>query len=637
MGGGDDEDPKRELERLERDLAAIDARWASEGYQQRTTSQVLDDERKTHRELTKRIAQLRGLPPPLTPAAGTVALNVGSAWRPLAVSEVREETEGDPLPAFDVDGEPEQPLLLADLERELHDLLSSAWGNERQAVPSVRLAPLSRRYRNTPGAPRLLSSAWRTIGGSAHKNGIHWKRTVISDVPARLVKHPLLTEADELPDEVTGLTATQTVLMRVLRSCAPETGRFVPAKEVLAEVQSSSDLDDLTFTREVALLGHPSLRRLPLVAFQGFSGRFSATPSFTHVRLTRVGREVIDGTFPLPNLLLNGARGKGTCLLPMNPLELANACLAVLEDRRTRWPDAVRGFDLPDGTQSNQLAHFNALQVGNSSLSWHRGTLEPQMSRTDYKCRIVVSALPWPMTFADVVPALQTLLSDGELEGVTGFTEESSANQVRFTIDIEHIAFLRPLEQELRACGLFDAKYAIAATASTRRGAPRGLVELIETFIESRKQAARRRLSSDTGTFAVEAHKAEAVFIALQMIDRVQAVLREALSDEEGEEALLNCFRDEDRAVIENLPAPPSHDYATGFSREQARHLVKKRKLRSVPIEAARTDWLRARERTEDSSETRADDDQIFSLVRQEFRRAIERFAGEARQSDFIY
>jgi hypothetical protein len=47
------------MERLERDLAAIDARWATEGYHQRTSSQVLDDERETRRELQVRVMKLR--------------------------------------------------------------------------------------------------------------------------------------------------------------------------------------------------------------------------------------------------------------------------------------------------------------------------------------------------------------------------------------------------------------------------------------------------------------------------------------------------------------------------------------------------------------------------------------------------
>ncbi|MBL8910563.1 MAG: hypothetical protein JNM17_07645 [Archangium sp.] len=634
MGGGDldDEDPKRELERLERDLAAIDARWATEGYQQRTTSQVLDDERKTRRELARRIAALRGLPPPLTPAAGTVALNVGGAWRPLAVSEVQEEKPGETLPAFDVEGEPEvQPPPLADLERELHALMAQTWELTSPLIPSKTLGALTKRFFKTPGALRLLAAAWRAIGRPKMAESIPWVRPPVRDFPNELITHPLLTEATEFPDELTGLTATQTTLMEVLRVAAPESGRFVPASDVFSQVQGShASIDLATFVREVALLGHPSLRRLPLVTFQGFTGRFTAEPTFTHVRLTQVGREVIDGAFPLPNLLLNGARGKGSCLLPMNPFELANCCLSQLEDRG-RWPESARGFDPPDGATTSWMT---PLLYRSLEHVWVCAKIEPQLNRTDQRCRVVVSALPWPRTFADVVASLSNLFAEGALEGATDIIDESSADRVRFSIEIEHIAFLRRIEQDLRRCGLFDARYAVEARAICADGEvrARSLTDIISAFIESRISAARERLDLDGWKLSVDMQNAEAVFVALQMIDRVQDVLRASLSDSEGEEALMNCMRAQDREVLERLPAPASHRYATGFTREQARYLARKRKLAAVPVDTARSDWLRALARMEDAKRVSVDDNQLFQIVRQEFRGAIERFANERRR-----
>lgn len=627
MGGGDDEDPKRELERLDRDLAAIDARWATEGYQQRTQSKVLDDERTTRRQLARRIAEIRGLPPPLTPAAGTVALNVGSAWRPLAVDAAEKPVE--PLPAFDVTDEEEQPRPLEELERELHGLLSAS-----PYRSNAEIDRLISRFRKTPGASRLLAAALRSSGRSELAAQMSPPPIPMRSYLARVVNHPLLTEATELPDETTGLTATQTTLMRVLRQVAPETGPFMRASEVFAEVRvAAPDLDEARFTSEVAMLGHPSLRRLPLVAFQGFSGRVSPTPTFTHVRLTTIGREVIDGTFPIPNLAVNGAAGSGACLLPMAPGELAEACLEVFVQGHA----ALRkyAFDMPEGTRTSSFGFHNATYGGGAVKVGALPIYSFEMNASGYGCRIIVDALAWPCTVADLLPELQNLLSRGLLDGVTGYIDESSADRARLVIELEHVAFRVPIEQKLRNSGLFDVEYSVEMRVRSWPGPydlP-SLSEFLRAFLESRKEAAVKRLDARVLKFVVEAQRMEAVCLALLMIERVQSVLRETLDDSEGEAALMKCMRPEDRALLAALPFRASHDYATGFTQDQARHLVKKRKLAATPSDSARTDWMRALDALENARQTLSARDNVMELVREELKRAVERFGSEPRRS----
>jgi hypothetical protein len=633
MGGGGDEDDRRELERLERDLAAIDARWSAEGYQQRTSSKVLDDERTTRRELTRRIAQLRGLPPPLTPAAGTVALNVGGAWRPLAVAPAPSPSGTTlPLPRFDVETEDEPPPPLSELEESLHTLLIKAWDAPQWWGASL-LPAVTKRFQRTPGASRLLGAAWSTIGRKDVAAQFSPPAEPIGTIPPVLIEHPLLMQATELPDEISGLTLTQTALMRALRQIAPETGPFVRAGEAFVQLQGiEGSIDEPTFTREVSKLGHPSLRMLPLVAFQGFTGRFTAAPSFTHVRLTPIGREVIDGAFPLPNLLANGASGAGACLWPMATAELAKAALSFFETRA--WPRGVYAFDFPDGTRSHAPALVRALAAGARTELLAKPEFELQLSASERRCRVIVRAFPWPRVVADVLPALERLLAAGRLDGVLGFTDESSADAVRLAVEVEHVVFLRAVEEKLRNCGLFDAQYRVEPRVRTvgplAHPVP-GLTDLLAAFLESRKEAAVKRLDADVLKFKVAAQRAEAVCVALEMMERVQSVLRDALSDAEAESGLMRCMRLEDRSALERLPFPASHDYAQGFTLEQARHLAKKKRLAATVPEFARTDWARALEDLEAARRTLSDRGLVMRLVREELLAANTRFAAPRR------
>ena len=95
----------------------------------------------------------------------------------------------------------------------------------------------------------------------------------------------------------------------------------------------------------------------------------------------------------------------------------------------------------------------------------------------------------------------------------------------------------------------------------------------------------------------------------------------------------MHCMRPEDREVLARLPFKASHDYAAGFTREQARHLVKKRKLAATPPDFARTDWMRALDALENARQTLSARRSVMDLVREELNRAVERFSHEPRRS----
>jgi DNA gyrase/topoisomerase IV subunit A len=289
----------------------------------------------------------------------------------------------------------------------------------------------------------------------------------------------------------------------------------------------------------------------------------------------------------------------------------------------------VRGFDLPNGARSQAAAFGAVMRRGARGTLLATPIFEPLFSRGDLRARIIVRALPWPRTTKDVLPELERLVARGMLDGVTGFTDESSADETRLAIELEHLAFVRDVGDTLRKSCLFDARYVVEPRVRTvvpQQDPLPGLVDLLKAFIDSRKEAAVKRLDADLLKFKASAQKAEAVCVALLMIDRVLAVLREALSDAEAEQALMTCMRAEDRALLPTLPAPPSHDYQRGFTLEQARHLVKRRKLAATPLDVAHSDWLRALDELEAARRTLSDRQLVMRSVRDELTAAVERF-----------
>ncbi|MFT3711004.1 MAG: DNA gyrase subunit A [Archangium sp.] len=636
MGGG--EDDQKELERLGRDLAAIDARWNSEGYQQRTSSQVLDDERATRRELQLQLMKLetRIKSSAATPALGigSVRANVGAGWQPLAIYEsVAPAVQPSALPLAPLATTGPAPALDLEVLREkLFDIAIRDWRGTPWHGPYDAISALVPQWRDVPGAARLLSAAFWSMGAEHSAELLGPPPNFRTALGPMHLRSPMLTGATAAPDAFTGLTRLETQVLSALRTSAPETGPFVPLASLLAEARVVvPELTEDEFVRILARSGHPSLRTFPLVAFQGFSGKFDPQPTFTHARLTPVGREVLDGRFPLPMLLVNGAEGIQTCALQYHPLDVCTACLETLETPLRAWSEMrVGGFDLPSGamTSMHDATVMWTLPAGTVSVF---PVVQTEVSWASLKARVVVTGFPWPMSALDAAERVETARREGCLEGVTNVLSESSADQQRLVLELEHVVFakatVRFLANTHAIAGCYPVNYRCLDGGEFT---PRRIVIL---FLDERKRAAALAIDRRVGAARIRAQEQEAVCVALEILDRVQGVTRDALTDAEAVSGLINFMRPEDRAALEGLPFALSHDYASGFTLDQARYLVKQRRLSSRPKEAAHTDWARALNELREAQSQTQNSAELKDVVRRELLAARERFAEFPRRS----
>jgi DNA gyrase/topoisomerase IV subunit A len=342
---------------------------------------------------------------------------------------------------------------------------------------------------------------------------------------------------------------------------------------------------------------------------------------------------VLEETFPLPLILVNGAEGHGAFLPPHSPSELARAALLTLEHSNVSLEILRRnlqGPDFPDGGVLLELGIQELWQGGEPTL---RSRAEVRLEHGPQgRVRVVLSALPWPMTGKELKAAVLELEAEGALQGVRSVEDQSSATGQRVEIELDHLAYAWLATEAIYKSRIHELSWRGELRVRSGQYARRvGLADLMSAFIEHRKEVAVKRLDKAVAQARIRAQGAEAVWLALSLLEPVLAVMREALDDAEAVKGLMNFMRPEYRSAVEMLPFRPSHGYDLGFTEQQAKHLLTVRKLPSRQRETALRDWVAVQAEVDAARARLSDRQAVLQLVREELQEAIARYDGPRR------
>lgn len=611
-----------ELERLREDLARLEARLGDSERLAQTPRSVLDDERQVRNELRAKVEALeqaaRAVPPE---PGGLRSLDVGK-WEPLVLHERQGGDERPPLEVVEVSGgEPDRAAIAA----ELASVLLTPNANRGPVLGALA------RWKDDAPILRLASAAAHSLYSPTEAERLG--ALPLHLPPARTVAAPptLLLEGAADPVALDGLTEPQRHLLQVLRQLAPPERAFIRLSELCAELAAEGrarSLDELE--REVLAVAHPVLRTFPVVELQGLSGRFTASPHFTHLRLSPIGAEVLDGRFPLPLLLVNGAEGRGWVFPSFSPPAVARALrLMLVGSTEHEVHDQLGSCDLPPGGVLHRDDDSDLRRSTWHSFR-HRARIARLQDPTTQQVCLVIVEFPWPLRAVDVLRDLAELRAAGFLDGVTSVEDRSSLTEQRVVLMLEHVAFAEPVFEALVASKLTERRFSVKLEVG---GQLTQLWKLLRASLEERERRVAAELRGLGAQARVAAQRAEAVVVALQLLEAVEQVLRDALDDAEAIAGLQRFMRPELRRALKELPREPSHDYRQGFTEAQARHLVGLRKLGRRRLDAALSDWARALEAI-DAADARAKDGFVIrDQVLAELRDAEARFTMPRRTS----
>jgi topoisomerase-4 subunit A len=396
----------------------------------------------------------------------------------------------------------------------------------------------------------------------------------------------------------------------------------------------------------MVLMAQPFSYRYPIVDGQGNWGSQEEPKSFaamryTESKLTRYADVLLselgsgtvdwqpnfDGTMEepaflparLPNLLLNGttgiAVGMATDIPPHNLREVANACIALLEDPELSTANLmkhIKGPDLPTGAEivspRSDLKEFYEKGVG---------TFKARAVYEIEEGNVVVTAFPYQVSSKKVEEQIAEQIRSKKLPMVDDVRDEADhENPVRFVI-IPKSSRVDMVEvmNHLFATTDLERNYRVNLNIIGLDGRPKvmGLKALLTEWLEFRTNTVTRRLQYRLDKVNRRLHILEGMLIAYLNLDEVIRIIRR---EDEPKPVLMKRFKLSEEQTEEILNT-------------RLRHLAK---LEEMKIRDEQKALAEEREELEGILKSKA---KLKKLVSNEIRDDAEKY-GDARRTKIV-
>jgi len=257
---------------------------------------------------------------------------------------------------------------------------------------------------------------------------------------------------------------------------------------------------------------------------------------------------------PFPNLLVNGstgiAVGMATSIPPHNMREVIDGTIAAIEHRRAPKDERVRavlqaipGPDFPTGgTIVGREGLYKAYREGRGGFVV-RGKAAFEEHKKSDRVSIVVTEIPYQVNKANLVTEIAELVRDKKIEGISDLRDESSRAGMRIVIDLKRGELPDVVLNNLYKHTKLQMSYGITLLAIVA-GRPRvmGLLEILDHFVEFRREVVRRRIEFELRKAEARAHILEGLKIALDHLDEVIALIRGSKNPVEARAGLVTRF-----------------------------------------------------------------------------------------------
>jgi DNA gyrase subunit A len=242
-----------------------------------------------------------------------------------------------------------------------------------------------------------------------------------------------------------------------------------------------------------------------------------------------------------PNLLVNGgtgiAVGMATNLIPHNLVEVINAICAQIDKPDITVAELmkkhIQGPDFPTGANIIGMEGIrNYFETGRGSIRI-RATLTTETVKGGREI-IVVTEIPYNVNRADLVSRIAELVNEKELPEVSDVRDESDHN-TRVVIELKRDAISKVAINKLFKMTALETSFAVSQLAIDA-GRPKtlNLKELINCYIEHRREVVMRRTRYELREAQRRAEVLEGYLIALANLDEVIKIIRRSADREEA-------------------------------------------------------------------------------------------------------
>lgn len=252
----------------------------------------------------------------------------------------------------------------------------------------------------------------------------------------------------------------------------------------------------------------------------------------------------------IPNLLVNGssgiAVGMATNMMPHNLGEVVDGCVAYIDNRDITADELIKYVKGPDFPTAGVIHGFDGVRQG-FLTGRGRVVLRGRAAvETDSKGRdkIVITEVPYQVNRDTLTDRIAQLVNEKIIEGISNVNNESNMKEgTRVVLDLKRDAVPQVIINQLYKLTELQTSYGINNVALVR-GRPRtlNLRDMISEFVHFRHEVVVRRTQYELRKAEERAHILEGYLIALDHLDEVIKLIREASSPETAREGLMTQF-----------------------------------------------------------------------------------------------
>src|SRR2546423_13695 len=315
--------------------------------------------------------------------------------------------------------------------------------------------------------------------------------------------------------------------------------------------------------------------RYPLIDGQGnfgsVDGDAPAAMRYTEVRMAKLTNEVLADieketvnfqpnydeslseptVLPtrIPNLLLNGSEGIDVGMAPKIPphnlTEVVDATIAILQKPEIDIEDLlkiVKGPDFPTrGFICGREEIKESYRTGRGILQMRaRASIDRIGRGSQERDAVIVSELPFQVNKAKLIERIAELANEKKLEGIAEVRDESDRHGMRIVVELKRDAVPQVVLNKLFKLTPMQSSFGVINLAIVN-GQPRvlKLKEILEYFIDFRREVVRRRTEYELRKAKARAHILEGLTKAIDALDYIVTLIRNASSVDEARSWLM--------------------------------------------------------------------------------------------------
>jgi len=349
---------------------------------------------------------------------------------------------------------------------------------------------------------------------------------------------------------------------------------------------------DMAVYNALVRMGQDFSLRYPLIHPQGNFGSIDGDPPaayrYTEARLSLISNELIEDidketvefqpnfdnstsepTYlpaKLPNMLLNGTKGiavgMATSMPPHNLREVCNGIIATINDPEIsieELMEIIKGPDFPTGgiiTDTNGIYNAYTTGMGTINISGRVKT-ETKGNKTS----LIIKEIPYLVNKTDLIESIARLIKDGILKDVRDLRDESDRKGMRIVLDLsknaQPVIIKNILFKRTRLLTTFSTTNLVLINEGKQ---PKilNLREIINEYIEHRLIIINKRTEYLLKKAKDRLHRVEGLLIALNDIDNVINIIKNAKDVNEAKVNLKTTYKLSDIQVQSILSMPLS-------------------------------------------------------------------------------